>query len=141
MSNIQDLLTTDTITIKKTRKKVSKEACLRMSLAARTRDLEVVRKNMQKLGKKPKRMTEKRLTNLRRQQETLATREDNRRGGLKTISKPENRRKIMRKWKGFVNLTDEQFEEKMKELDKKFEARFASEQSDITSKDSSKDNV
>ena len=123
MLNIQDLLTTDTTVTRKKQTKRSEEARAKMSLAAKTRDPEAVKKHMAALGKRPKRMTEKRLANLRRQQQTLSTREDNRRGGLKAMSKPENRRKRMRKWKAFVNLTDEEFEERMKELDKKFEER------------------
>lgn len=121
MLNIQDLLTTDTTVTRKKQTKRSEEARAKMSLAAKTRDPEAVKKHMAELGKKPKRMTEKRLANLRRQQQTLSTREDNRRGGLKAMSKPENRRKRMRKWKAFVNLTDEEFEERMKILDKKYE--------------------
>lgn len=123
MLNIQDLLTTNTTVTRKKQTKRSEEARAKMSLAAKTRDPEAVKKHMAALGKKPKKMTEKRLANLRRQQQTLSTREDNRRGGLKAMSKPENRRKRMRKWKAFVNLTDEEFEERMKILDKKFEER------------------
>lgn len=133
MSNIQDLLTTDTTITRKKQTKRSEEARAKMSLAAKTRDPEAVKKHMAALGKRPKRMTEKRLANLRRQQQTLSTREDNRRGGLKAMSKPENRRKRMRKWKAFVNLTDEEFEERMKELDKKFEERARLEAEQTTS--------
>ena len=147
MSNLQDLLSTD-ITANKTTKKHKKyeyteEERARRSLAMQTRDPEKLRQTMSKLGKKPKAMTEKRLRNLRKQQKTLASREDSRKGGYATMSKPENRRKIMRKLKGFVNLTDEEFEERMKEMDKRYEQQTTDQQisSDITSKDSSKDNV
>lgn len=133
MSNIQDLLTTDTTVTRKKQTKRSEEARAKMSLAAKTRDPEAVKKHMAALGKRPKRMTVKRLENLRRQQQTLSTREDNRRGGLKAMSKPENRRKRMRKWKAFVNLTDEEFEERMKVLDKKFEERARQEAEQTTS--------
>lgn len=142
MQDLLDILSpAQTCATKKTRKKVSEDGRLRMSLAAKTRDPEVVRKNMQKLGKKPKRMTVKRLENLRRQQQTLSTREDNSRGGKKTFANPANRRKIMRNLKYYVNLTDEQFEEKMKELDKKYEQQTADQQtsSDITSKVTNKE--
>lgn len=154
--NITDLFfSTDTETTAiKTRKKYkrySEETRAKMSIRVRSRSPEVVKKNMSALGKKPKRMTEKRLANLRRQQETLATFADRSKGGLHASSNPANRRKSMRKFKCYVNLTDEEFEEKMKILDKKIEERdrLRAEQevlqtadtssSDIISKDSSKD--
>ncbi len=154
--NITDLFfSTDTettaIKTRKKHRKFSEEARAKISLAASLQDPEVVKKKMQKLGKKPKRMTEKRLANLRRQQETLATFADRSKGGLRASSNPINRRKSMRKFKCYVNLTDEEFEEKMKILDKKIEERdkLRAEQEvlqttdtsslDITSKDSSKD--
>lgn len=102
-------------------KKHTEETRAKISLAAKTRDPEKVREIMGKIGRKPKRMTEKRLANLRRQQETLASREDSSKGGKTTMSKPENRRKILRHLTNYRNLTDEEFEEKMKEMDKKYE--------------------
>ena len=127
MSNLQDLLSTDIITNKTTKKhkkyEYTEEERARRSLAMQTRDPERLRQTMSKLGKKPKAMTEKRLRNLREQQKTLASREDSRKGGYATMSKPENRRKFLRKSVPYRNLTDEEFEEKMKELDKKYEER------------------
>lgn len=127
MSSLKDLLDNTLSSTPPAKKKYSKrkseELSIRISLANQTRDPEKVKEIMSKLGKKPKRMTAKRLRNLKEQQKTLSTREDNSRGGKKAMSNPLNRRKSMRKFKCYVNLTDEEFEERMKILDKKMEER------------------
>ena len=102
--------------------KHSEEALAKLSLAACSRTPEQKHAIAVRMGKVKKTLTPEERER-RRQQIKINSIGSHSKAGKSMMSKPENRRKIFRNCVWCKNLTDEEFEEKMKEMDKKYEER------------------
>lgn len=100
--------------------KHTEETRSKLSFAARNRTPEQRRAIASRMGKVKKNLTPEERER-RKQQLKINSAGSQSKAGKTMMLNPENRRKFMRKCKWCRNLTDEEFEEKMKEMDKKYE--------------------